>query len=293
MLNHIEVSNSYNTSAWPNRQKVDAQLFSAMGGCQTRDKPLSGIWCNPHVHYFNLAMLDRPIHTLGRIEGSFENMQPIGEILLVPAGLEFTGTGGAGKQSNLVVLLHAEATTNSEPPKPITTGQLRACHDLRNHRIRNLLRQIAHELFYPDASTELMLEGLGYTLAGETARLFQPRPVSPPRLGGLSPSTMRLINDRIAEANQQPSLAELAALCNLSQRHLMRAFQEETGQTLGSYVKQQIISTAGQLLSHSDMPIGEIAKKLGFSSTSAFSKTFRRHRGIPPREFRHSFGITD
>ena len=43
---------------------------------------------------------------------------------------------------------------------------------------------------------------------------------------------------------------------------------------------------AGNLLRSTDNPVGMIAAELGYSDALAFSKSFRRHFGISPTQYR-------
>ncbi|MDJ0591174.1 MAG: helix-turn-helix transcriptional regulator [Pleurocapsa sp. MO_226.B13] len=52
------------------------------------------------------------------------------------------------------------------------------------------------------------------------------------------------------------------------------------------YVLQQRVAKAKQLLKQRDLPMVEIALMCGFSSQSAFSRTFSRCVGTSPRKYR-------
>ena len=81
-------------------------------------------------------------------------------------------------------------------------------------------------------------------------------------------------------------MSELAALCGISPRHVMRGFKHSTGATLHSYVEQVRLARAKELLTSTDLGINAIATQLGFAQTSSFSAAFRRVIGVPPSTFR-------
>lgn len=97
---------------------------------------------------------------------------------------------------------------------------------------------------------------------------------------------MRLISELVHDSKVMPSLGDLAHACQLSRRHLMRAFRQETGQTVGEFVRYRAIDKAMKLLRDTDQPIATIATEVGFSSPSAFSSAFRRVTGESPRKYR-------
>ena len=66
----------------------------------------------------------------------------------------------------------------------------------------------------------------------------------------------------------------------------MRAFRQSTGQTITAYAEAARLRHATRLLSDTDLPLGDIARQLGFAAPSAFSRWFRQHRGLSPREWR-------
>jgi AraC family transcriptional regulator len=158
--------------------------------------------------------------------------------------------------------------------------------DLRCTRIHSLLSQISRELYNPGFASEMMVEGLSMALLVETARLqreLQEKSVSG---GGLAPVNLRRIRERVLELGTPPSLESLAALCNLSKRHMMRAFRESTGQTIGLFIQQSALDKARHRLRNTDAPIGDIAAELGFKTNSSFSTAFRRLTGESPRKYR-------
>jgi AraC family transcriptional regulator len=103
--------------------------------------------------------------------------------------------------------------------------------------------------------------------------------------GRLAPWRLRLIEERLAEVKEPPTLAELAALCKLSVRQLTRGFRASHGCSIGDHVAQSRLDNAKRLLA-TDQSIKAIAYSLGFSSPSSFSYAFRRAVGETPRQFR-------
>jgi AraC family transcriptional regulator len=112
---------------------------------------------------------------------------------------------------------------------------------------------------------------------------------TPPRsMGGLSSRRLRLVLEYIEDTLSQPiRLRELAALARISARHFERAFRQSTGSSPHGYVIDRRLHRARDLLiNQPELPIEQIALRLGFSSSSHFSSAFRRRTGLAPTDFR-------
>lgn len=67
---------------------------------------------------------------------------------------------------------------------------------------------------------------------------------------------------------------------------LSKAFSEETGTTLERYAIAQKIERAKELLTYGEMSLGEIADRLGYSSTAYLSAQFKQVTGMTPAAFK-------
>ena len=68
----------------------------------------------------------------------------------------------------------------------------------------------------------------------------------------------------------------------LSRRTLNRRLEEE-GATLAQVIEEVRMSLAETLLLSTQMPINEIARRVGFTEAQNFSRAFKRARGLTPR----------
>jgi AraC family transcriptional regulator len=103
----------------------------------------------------------------------------------------------------------------------------------------------------------------------------------------LSPHKLRRAIEYIDEnLGKQVSLAGLASVVALSPDHFAHAFREATGVASHRYVIERRVERAKALLPQSDLPITEIAHRIGCSSHSHFSVLFHRVTGLTPRQFR-------
>jgi AraC-like DNA-binding protein len=82
-----------------------------------------------------------------------------------------------------------------------------------------------------------------------------------------------------------PRMAEIARLCGLSPRTLIRRLQAD-GTTYQQLLDAARKQRALWLLQHTAEPVEEIAARLGYQDTSNFSRTVRRWFGATPRALR-------
>jgi AraC-like DNA-binding protein len=82
------------------------------------------------------------------------------------------------------------------------------------------------------------------------------------------------------------SAEELAKEAGLSQNHLAKRFRERTGSTLPSYVLARRIGLARLLLRSTNLPIKQIAMRVGMPDPHHFNKQFRAVAGVSPSGFR-------
>jgi AraC family transcriptional regulator len=89
-----------------------------------------------------------------------------------------------------------------------------------------------------------------------------------------------------------PTLAQMAALANLSPYHFARQFKASTGLAPHQYLISRRIERAQHLLrAHDELGLAEVALRVGFSDQSKFSFHFKRLVGLTPRQFRLSARI--
>lgn len=84
-------------------------------------------------------------------------------------------------------------------------------------------------------------------------------------------------------------LDDVAGHVGLSKRHLQRLFHRFVRMSIQRFIIHFRVHAAAQEIRQSKRPIAEIALMFGFGDQSAFSTTFRRVIGTPPREYRSRF----
>lgn len=109
----------------------------------------------------------------------------------------------------------------------------------------------------------------------------------------LSPG-VEAVEDRIArtmvwmEVHLQGPLnvRELAAQCNLSTSYFTSRFRQQTGKRVLEYFVALKVKKAQNLLETTRSPVKEIALSLGYTDQLYFSRTFKKHTGYSPLDWR-------
>lgn len=136
--------------------------------------------------------------------------------------------------------------------------------------------------------------GLHASLAADGTLLELAAALLELRDGTPRPQATRLADWRLGKTTQALadsapnaiSLAELAALVDLSASHFARSFKASTGLTPYQWSSRHRLSRAQIELTNARASIADIAARLGFSSQQHFTTAFKRHTGVTPAVWR-------
>ena len=92
---------------------------------------------------------------------------------------------------------------------------------------------------------------------------------------------------------QEINIAEYAASRGFSASWFLQCFRQITGSSPLQYILKLRLSNAQSLLENTDYPIGEIADAVGYDNALYFSRLFRKHIGMSPREYRRAHVAPD
>lgn len=85
------------------------------------------------------------------------------------------------------------------------------------------------------------------------------------------------------------SVERLASQVAMSPRNFARVFLKETGATPAKFVERSRIERARRVLEDSTVSIETVAVLCGFGSAERMRRTFQRHLGVVPQEYRRRF----
>jgi AraC family carnitine catabolism transcriptional activator len=106
---------------------------------------------------------------------------------------------------------------------------------------------------------------------------------------GSSGILTRIMHHMEEHLGEPLSAREIARRSGVSIRALSRIMRDRTGEPPMRYYRKVRLQAARNALFYSESPIQEIALSCGFNSPEVFSRTFRLHFGLSPREFRQRF----
>ena len=84
------------------------------------------------------------------------------------------------------------------------------------------------------------------------------------------------------------SVADIAALCKISENYFRRLFKEYSGISPKEYILNAKIKKAKMRLYDDNIPISEIAEICGFPDTAYFCRVFKKRMGLSPLAYRNS-----
>ncbi|CAN7169608.1 AraC family transcriptional regulator [Phenylobacterium sp. LjRoot225] len=217
-----------------------------------------------------------------------DRFERVGDLFLVPPGLDLlVRSDEEASLRSIVVEIQSEYFYGliDEPPA-VADAYLAAALDIQNPKARCLLVRVAEEVREPGFASAMLLELLARHTAIELVRYGKTIDDCELR-GGLASWQLRLIDERLKEMSEAPTLSELSELCHISIRQLSRGFRASRGCAIGAYVANNQTQHAKRLLA-AGQSVALIAGSLGFSSSSNFSVAFRRATGLTPTQYRNS-----
>lgn len=86
-----------------------------------------------------------------------------------------------------------------------------------------------------------------------------------------------------------PTVSYFAENLNLSPSYLSDMLRSLTGQSTQQHIHDRLINKAKEMLSTTNLSVGEVAYALGFEHSQSFSQLFKTKTNLSPLEFRKSF----
>lgn len=89
--------------------------------------------------------------------------------------------------------------------------------------------------------------------------------------------------------SERISVEELAGIALMSPRSFARRFKAATGATPHAWLLAQRLNLAEELLETTELPVEEVARRVGYGSAAVLREQFVLRRGVPPRDYRRAF----
>lgn len=158
----------------------------------------------------------------------------------------------------------------------------------RDPLIYSMGLELKRELEFGGMDSRLYAESMAAALAIHLIRRYSTRKaIIKSYSGGLPPHKLKSVLAYIQDyLDQSLSLAEMAAIVQMSPHYFASLFKQSIGIAPHQYVTQCRIELAKQLLTQSQFTIVEVCHQVGFHSQSHFTKVFREHTNVTPKVYR-------
>lgn len=209
-------------------------------------------------------------------------------LCIFPSGTEIEGEWNSGPTADYSVVFLEPSFVDARIETQLLTPALGIQHDGLSRGLADLKR----EAECPDGFFELMAEGWAIQALAQIGRVGKGMSAPMQRTqGGLSVRCERLLDEYIrSNIARSISVGDIAKLAGLSERHLIRAFQQNFGSTPHRYVLSKRIELAKEKLQKSKESITEVGLSVGFGQSEHFATAFKRATGMTPSGFRDRCG---
>jgi AraC family transcriptional regulator len=221
------------------------------------------------------------------LDGTPRRLCKVGRVIFTPPDRDVLGRGTPGKMRVVSCSFNRAYCENVVGSlDALSKAQLRSCLDVQSALLPALFMRLMTEALHPGFVSEAVVDSLGQAMLVEWSHTVLSR--EPHQGGGrLLPRHFRIIDGYLAAlTNEAPSVSAIAQACGFSERYFARLFREQTKQSIGRYLQSVQISRAQDYLLQTDLPLKEIAYRLGFHRPSNFSDAFRAATGETPGRFR-------
>lgn len=159
------------------------------------------------------------------------------------------------------------------------TGGFQILRQVRHETDFNILRLLAKALIHEGAMRHISIQAI---VAALLERYGSPKGS---HRRGLTPATLRRVQDLVHSDLVSVTLEAMAAIAGLSLYHFAREFRRETGQSPWRYVTEKRVWSALEMLG-SGFPVCDAARAAGFAHSSHMGRAFQRQFGLSPSAIR-------
>ena len=148
-----------------------------------------------------------------------------------------------------------------------------------------LFQRIYEEFSAPGHSTAIIKAYLNAILA-ESLSLYEKasRDISLQNNSICNRFLEELFNNRRGE--KPLSVNEYAQILHITPNHLNKVVKGATGKSTSAWIEEAVMLKAKILLKGTDLPLGEVAAKVGILDQSYFTRKFKLHTGVTPSDYR-------
>lgn len=215
-----------------------------------------------------------------------------GNVTITPAGTRHTWRciGDAGLEIVRVAPSVLDATAGEELREHGGRVRLGIHTGIRDAQIEYLGARFLDELQAGQRASRACVASLVSLLSIHLVRHYAAPSDQPDgRCGGLPSYKLRQATEYITRnLCDDLSLEKIAGAVCMSACHFAHVFKQTTGRAPYRYVTECRMARAKALLRETDLPVNEVAARVGYSNHSHFATVFRQFTGQAPLRYRRS-----
>jgi YesN/AraC family two-component response regulator len=129
---------------------------------------------------------------------------------------------------------------------------------------------------------------LRYWYATNSHQISEPLPpvVTPELIFPTVPQLKEVFDFIEANYHKGITLSDVAEAVGYSPAYLTNQVAKQTGETVNNWIVKRRMAAARPLLKNTNQTIEQIATKLGYQNACHFSRQFRQHHGLSPKNWR-------
>jgi AraC-like DNA-binding protein len=153
--------------------------------------------------------------------------------------------------------------------------------------LRAILDQLSQEYLSLRPGTDIVVNRMTEVLIVELIRMNFGRQEQAPLIKALSDKYVAKALQSLHQKPEHPwSLEMLAMDVGQSRAAFAKRFKSLVGQSMFEYLTSIRIQQACQLLAETELPLYEVAGRVGYESDLAFTRTFKKRTGQTPTSYR-------
>lgn len=154
-------------------------------------------------------------------------------------------------------------------------------------KMNSLIQHIVNEFQQENEFYALQIQADIYTLLIEIARKIKKKNKPEDKKRTDTDFSFYHILEYIdSHSGEQLEIHKLADMCHMSYSHFAKLFRENYGRSCKEYITYIRLNKAQDLLLHTDYDLNYIALETGFFDCSHFIRTYKKWRGITPKQER-------
>ncbi len=198
-----------------------------------------------------------------------------GDVVYTPVGSQYKAQLSDFQDENSHTVGINFLLFDEEGEPLILSDNIKIFRNTQNHAIPLLFQQSLHQdIHQAFTRNRILLMEIICALASSPAKENVPDQIA---------RVLRYLSDHIEE---NPTVAELAALCGISEVYFRKQFKTYVNATPHEYRNSLRLDRARSYLEYGDVSVQEISDMLGYATVSHFIKEFKKQYGCSPLKYR-------